>query len=539
MKETKDLAFDLKFDGGDTGAFEGLAAGYGNVDHGGDVFEPGVFASSLAEHKSAGTRPALLWSHNPDEPIGVIDHLAETADGLTIKGRLALETTKGREARAFARIGAVTGLSVGFYTKQSTRNAQGVRRITAAHLGEVSFVTSPMNDRARLASVKAADAATSKEKHMEKTTDAATEDADLKTKMTDLEKSLADAVKRADDLELKMTRPGAIASPEDDAKALRKKSFNFYLRAGTASLADAERKSLGLEAKAMTVGDPNASVLAPPEFAAEILKNLVQFSPVRGVARVMSLSGPEVKIPKRTGAPTAHWVTETGDRQETEITYGQATLTPHEIACYIDVSNQLLEDSAYDVASEVAVDLAEEFGRAEGAAFVNGTGTGQPFGFMADTSITQVHAGVDDLATTAKQSTFASSLAGFIYKLPSPYASRGVWMMNRTTIGAIRTLKDSTGRFLWADSMTEGQPATLMGRPVVEVPDMPDIAAGAVPIVFGDMFSSYRIVDRVTLALLRDPYTRATNGMTRFHARRRVGGQVVKAEAVRALLMAA
>lgn len=546
MHETKDIIFDLKFASGDTGSFEGLAAGYGNIDHGGDVFAPGVFAASLAEHKAAGTRPALLWSHNPDEPIGVIDHLTEAPDGLRIKGRLALDAAKGREAHALARMGAITGLSVGFRTKTSTRDSQGVRRITVAHLGEVSFVTSPMNDRARLASVKAAGAA--KGQHMSTKTDAAPEDADMKSKLADLEakagkidgleKQLADAVKRADEMELKMNRPAGMAV-KDESGDLRKKSFNTFLRGGLASLGDNERKAIGLEAKAMTVGDPNASVLAPPEFAAEIIKNLVQFSPIRSVARVMSITSGEVKIPRRTGAPTAAWVTETGARPETSMTYGQATIAPFELACFVDVSNVLLEDSAYDVASEVAVDLAEEFGRAEGAAFVSGTGAGQPEGFLTNAGITEVHAGVDDLATSAKQATFSTALAGFVYKLPSLYANRGVWLMNRATVGAIRGLKDSTGRFLWADSLTEGTPPTLMGRPVIDAPDMPDIAAGAVPIIFGDFASAYRIVDRVSLAMIRDPYTQAVNGMTRFHARRRVGGQVVKTEAVRKLLMAA
>lgn len=546
MNETKDIALDLKFAGDETGSFEGLAAGYGNIDRGGDIFAPGVFSASLAEHKAAGTRPALLWSHNPDEPIGIIDHAFETPDGLRIKGRLALDATRGREAHALARMGAITGLSVGYRTKTSTRDSQGVRRITAAHIGEVSFVTSPMNDRARLASVKAADAA--KGKHMNTQTDAATEDADLKNKLADLEakagkiegleKQLADALKRSDDLELKMNRPAGMTA-RDDAGDLRKKSFNAFLRGGVASLGDSERKSIGLEAKAMTVGDPNASVLAPPEFAAEIIKNLVQFSPIRSVARVMAITSGEVKIPRRVGAPTAAWVNETGARAETSMTYGQATISPFELACFIDVSNALLEDSSYDVASEVAVDLAEEFGRAEGAAFVAGTGAGQPEGFLTNTSIAEVNAGVEDLSTAAKQATFSAALAAFVYKLPSLYANRGVWLMNRATVGAIRGLKDSTGRFLWADSLAEGAPPTLMGRPVIDAPDMPDIASGAVPIIFGDFASAYRIVDRVSLAMIRDPYTQAVNGMTRFHARRRVGGQVVKAEAVRKLLMAA
>ncbi|PPQ40462.1 phage prohead protease, HK97 family/phage major capsid protein, HK97 family,TIGR01554 [Rhodoblastus acidophilus] len=539
--ETKTLALELKWsaDAETSGAFEGLAAGYGNVDHGGDVFAPGAFADSLNEHKSAGTRPALLWQHDPAEPIGVIDALTETAAGLSIKGRLAIDTQKGREAYSLAKMGAVSGLSVGYRTKRASRSAKGVREIKSAHLGEVSLVTVPMNDRARLTSVKTA--ATAKGKSMTDIDTDATELAELKSKIADLEAKgakvdnieaeLKKALDRADALELKMNRPGAARVSKDELADLQKKSFNAFLRGGVGALGDNERKSLGLEGKSMTVGDPNASVFAPPEFASEIIRNLVQFSPVRTAARVMSIGAAEVKIPRRTGNLTAAWVTETGARSGSDATYDNVTVAPGELACYVDVSNQLLEDSAYDIASEVSYDLGEEFGRAEGAAFVSGDGVNKPKGILTDTNIAKVKAG----STTA---ITADALVSFFYKLPSPYANNAVWMMNRNTIGVIRNFKDTTGRFLWVDSLQVGAPPQLLGRPVIEAPDMPDIAASALPIVLGDFFQGYRIVDRVSLALLRDPFTQATSGLTRFHARRRVGGQVVKPEAFRTLQMA-
>jgi HK97 family phage major capsid protein len=371
-------------------------------------------------------------------------------------------------------------------------------------------------------------------------TDAA-ELAELKAKVADLEAKgakvdgieaeLKKALKRADEFELKMSRPGAGRVSKDELADLQRKSLNVFLRGGIGGLGDNERKSLGLEGKSMTVGDPNASVFAPPEFASEIIKNLVQFSPVRTVARVMSINAAEVKIPRRTGNLTAVWVAETADRSSTDPTYDNVTVAPGELACFVDVSNQLLEDSAYDIASEVAFDLGEEFGRAEGLAFVSGNGTNKPAGILTDTNITKINAG-------SATSISADALVSFFYKLPSPYANNGAWLMNRDTIGAIRNFKDSNGRFLWIDSLQVGAPAQLLGRPVIEAPDMPDVAANALPVVFGDFFAGYRIVDRVSLALLRDPYSQAAKGLTRFHARRRVGGQVVKAEAFRALKMA-
>ena len=533
--ETKQLALELKFSGdGSSGEFEGIAAGYGNVDNGGDVFAPRVFATSLAEHKAGGTNPALLWQHDPSQPIGVPDELRETEDGLFIKGRLA-DTARGNEARVLAKMGAIKGLSVGYRVKSATRDAKGVRKITAAYLGEVSFVTVPMNQKARVTSIK------SKGKTMEsENIEVGEEIAELKAKIEELEgksgkideleKKLSDALKRADAIELKMSRPGAPAT-KDELKDVQKKSLNLFLRGGLPSLGDTERKALGLESKSMTVGDPNASVLAPPEFAAEIIRNLVLFSPIRSVARVMQIGAGEVKIPRRTGNLTASWVGETSSRSESDPAYDNTTITPYELACYVDVSNALLEDSSYDVASEVAYDLGEEFGRAEGAAFVGGSGSGQPSGILT-ASLTQVHTGASGVIS-------ADNLLALFYALPSPYAARASWMMNRTTIGVVRSLKTTIGSYVWQDGLAAGDPPTLLGRPVVETPDMPNPGAGTVPIVFGDVFSGYRIADRVSLALLRDPYSQATSGLTRFHARRRVGGQVVKAEAFRALLAAA
>ena len=127
--------------------------------------------------------------------------------------------------------------------------------------------------------------------------------------------------------------------------------------------------------------------LAPAEFSREVDKNIVQFSPVRQAARVGATASGCVIVPRRTGRPTAAWVGETETRSATESAYGQVEIPIDEIACYIDVSNKLLEDAAVDVAAEVAFDLAEEFGRAEGEAFITGNGVKKPLGLLNDTGL--------------------------------------------------------------------------------------------------------------------------------------------------------
>lgn len=329
-------------------------------------------------------------------------------------------------------------------------------------------------------------------------------------------------------LETRLNRP-TTGSEQQNEPAPEQRAFGNYLRRGEHGLS-AE------EIRAMTVATDSAGgFLVPETFVAELLKGIVQFSPVRQYARVMQIGGADVTMPKRTGTMTAVWVGETADRSGTQATYDQVKLTPFEAACFVDISNQLLEDSAFDLAGEVAFDGAEEFGRLEGAAFVSGDGNGKPKGILTDTGIASIVTGNASTLGTAP----ADKMIDAFYALPAAYRANATWGMNSTTLATVRKLKDGQGNFLWQPGIQAGQPETILGRPVAELPDMPDVGAGATPIVLGDFNQGYRIVDRVSLALLRDPYALATKGQTRFHLRRRVGGGVVKPEAFKLIKVSA
>lgn len=323
----------------------------------------------------------------------------------------------------------------------------------------------------------------------------------------------------------KRNRPGT--ETKSEGEEIERKAFDLFLRKGKEALGSDEVKSLRVS------DDTAGGYLAPAEFSTEVDKNLVQFSPVRDAARVGPTSSGSVIIPRRTGRPTGSWVGETETRTGTEATYGQAEIPIDEMACYVDVSNKLLEDAAVDVAAEVAFDVAEEFGRLEGAAFVSGNGVKKPLGFMSDTNVAYSVSGSASVIGDADGGV--DGLIGLMYALHPFYRSRGVWMANGTTIGALRKLKDSDKNYIWQPSVQAGQPDTLLGRPIIEAPDMPDISAGTYPLVFGDFASGFRIYDRVGLSILRDPYSQATSGLTRFHARKRVGARLVRPEAIRKL----
>ncbi|TCP90936.1 HK97 family phage major capsid protein [Rhizobium sp. PP-CC-2G-626] len=316
-------------------------------------------------------------------------------------------------------------------------------------------------------------------------------------------------------LETRLNRPGNQQNEQRNEPSVETLAFGTYLRRGAAALnADEQR--------ALTVGtEASAGYLAPPEYGNEILRAVVDYSPIRAYARVMTIAGPEVRYPKKLTGTNAQWVDEIEDRPESGMTFGQVTLTPYELATFVDISKQLLEDAAYDVEGELRTSFAEDFGVKEGTAFVNGDGVKKPKGILQATGIAQVVTGNASTLGSAPADLLIDAMA----KIQSVHAQNGAWLMNRLTLAAMRKLKDAQGAYLWQPSIQVGQPATLLGRPVIEAVDMPNIGAGATPIVFGD-FSGYRIVDRVGVSVLVDPFSKATNGITRFHARKRVGGDV-------------
>ncbi|SKA26385.1 phage major capsid protein [Consotaella salsifontis] len=340
----------------------------------------------------------------------------------------------------------------------------------------------------------------------------------------DAEATLAEMRQQIADLETRMARPRGQGTPSNDEVPLERRAFTNFLRGGREAM-EAE------EVRALIVGDDTkGGYLAPAEFVAEVIKGIVEVSPIRQAVRVGSTSSGSVILPKLTSRPTAHWVGEDEERQETTQTYGQIEIPVHEAACFIDVSQRLLEDSAINVESEVATELSTEFGRLESSAFVNGDGVKKPLGIM-NAVVPQY---LNGHATTLS----ADALVKLMYDLPALYRNTGSWLMNGTSLGIVRTLKDANGNYLWQPSIQAGQPSTLLGRPVIEDPEMPDIEANAFPILYGDFARAYRIYDRVQLSILRDPYTVATKGLVRFHARRRVGGGPVLTESLRKLKMA-
>lgn len=355
---------------------------------------------------------------------------------------------------------------------------------------------------------------------------------------------------RLDEIEVKLRRPPLdvpVEAAPDVAEASKAERLPGYLRKWLGRPAEerrAVREAFALycrkgllgpdQVKLLTVGDDTTGgYLATPEMTSEMLKGVVEFSPIRAIASVRGTSARSVKIRKRTGTFAAVWAKEAGTKTETTgLTYGLEEVPVHELYAYVKVTNEDLEDADFNLEAELAMEAAEQFGVAEGAAFVNGNAVGKPEGLLTNAAVGTTNSG------HATQVT-ADGLLDLFHAVKDVYGRTGVWLMRRATIGAIRKLKDGQGNYLWQPGLAGGQPATLLDKPYIECVDMPAIAANAFPVAFGDFRRGYLIVDRTQMTVLRDPYSAKGTGTVEFMFTRRVAGQVVVAEAMRKLKIAA
>ncbi|MCM2504090.1 phage major capsid protein [Aureimonas altamirensis] len=336
----------------------------------------------------------------------------------------------------------------------------------------------------------------------------------MEARLAAIETKAAEPASRLDRLEAKLNRP-AIHTKSEEAP-IEQKAYEGYIRHGLQQMTDIETKALVL------ANDSQGGYLAPEALASEILKSLVEYSPIRSYATVTTIGAESIKLPRKTGTTQAVWVEEIEERTESQPSFGQMSIKPWELATFTDMSVQLLEDNAYNLMGELAEDFAENFGKTEGLAFVKGTGVSQPTGLMTAQGIAELNSGH---ASGFPSTDPSDVLITMYHALPTAHAQRACWLMNRMTLGEIRKWKDGNGRYLIVDPISEGAPMTLLGRPIVEAVDMDNIGAGNFPILFGDL-KGFRIVDRVGFSTMRDPYTLATRGQVRVHARKRVGADV-------------
>jgi HK97 family phage major capsid protein len=343
-----------------------------------------------------------------------------------------------------------------------------------------------------------------------------------------------------DELSLKKARPHLGGTGPTVASLEHKQAFEAYVRGG-------EEHSLRvLEQKAMSYGSgQDGGFLVPDEIETAIGARLRELSPIRSIATVRQVSGAVLKKPFAVDGPAVGWVGEIAARPQTDTAALQELTFPTmELYAMPAATAALLEDSVVDLDAWITAEVETAFAEQEGAAFVNGDGMNKPRGFIDYGSVAEadwrwgslghIATGIDGALPADDPSDV---LIDTVYALKSGYRQNANWVMNRRTQAAIRKLKDADGNYLWQPPATAGARALLMGFPVVEAEDMPDIASDATPIAFGDFGRGYLIVDRAGVRVLRDPYS--AKPYVLFYVTKRVGGGVQDFDAIKLVKFAA
>lgn len=322
-----------------------------------------------------------------------------------------------------------------------------------------------------------------------------------------------------------MGAPGRMVAPEAEG-------FRTYARSGETPL----------EQKALSAGSgPDGGYTVPFEIESEIGRRLSLLSPIRAIASVRTIGAGTYKKPFMKTGPATGWAAETAARPQTDSpVLAELAFPAMELYAMPAATQALLDDSQVNLEEWLAGEVDIAFAEQESAAFVSGDGIAKPKGFLAYTKVAESAWAWDKVGyvATGTAGNFdpnnpSDALLDLVYALKGGYRQNAVFVMNRRTQSAVRKLKDENGTYLWAPPAGGGQPASLMGFPIVESEDMPDIADGTFPIAFGDFRRFYLVVDRAGVRVLRDPYS--AKPYVLFYTTKRVGGGIQDFDAAKLL----
>lgn len=378
---------------------------------------------------------------------------------------------------------------------------------------------------------------------------------DAVKKIIDEAKAGAD---RLDGFEKRLNRPGlATGTAEDETKAaldfkrvamsrrgelksttiMRPEDVNLdeykaYCAAFAASLRRQENHLSQDEQKAMMVGsDPDGGFLVPTQTSARIITKVYETSPIDELATHETVSTDALEIAIDTDEAGAGWVGETEARPETSTPQvGVQRIPVHEIYAKPKVTQQLLEDAGVDVEAWLGRKVAEKFARMRALAFISGDGIKKPRGILTYSAGSAGARGTVAQIPSGNASTLtADGLITLMFSLKDRYLANANWLMKRGSVASVMLFKDSQGQYIWRPGLQEGQPSMLLGHSIRRADDMPAVAAGTLPVAFGDFRAAYTVVDRLGIRVLRDPYS--SKPFVEFYTRARVGGDVVDFEA--------
>lgn len=341
--------------------------------------------------------------------------------------------------------------------------------------------------------------------------------------------------RETDELEARIERMQRAQDRESRAKSLtdvtreqapearqKREAFLSFVRTGD----EAMRRGL------IASDDTKGGVFATAELLPGIEKTELELTPLRSLATVRTTSNRSVKFNRRNGTFAAAWTGETSARTETDgLRYIQDEIPTHELYARVVISQQDLEDASVDLEAIINEEAGEQFAVAESTAFLTGNGVQKPLGITIDTAVSDTNSG-------SNGDFDGDDLIDILYSLKATYGANATWLLNRTTLRKIRKLK-ANNEYIWtpmsqhSGSLAGGMAPVILDRPYVIAPEMSSTGTtGNISVVCADVRRGYMIVDRVGISVLRDPYTDGANGNVILHMRKRVGGQVIRAEAI-------
>ena len=319
-------------------------------------------------------------------------------------------------------------------------------------------------------------------------------------------------------------------------------AFNQYFRRG----AENGLRELEVKAAMRTDSDPDGGYVTPDQMENQIDRVLSTVSAMRSIARVMPISAGTYKKLVSQGGATGGWVGERQSRTETNTPQlVELSFPAMELYANPAATQTLLDDARVDIGAWLADEVSLTFAEMEGPAYISGSGVNQPRGILSYDTIANasytwgklgyVATGVAAALTDATHNG-VDALIDLVYAIKQGYRQNAKFLMNRKMQASVRKFKDDNGVYLWQPPITAGQPASLLGYPVVDDDNMSDVGANAFPVAFGDFQRGYLIVDRMGVRVLRDPFT--NKPYVNFYTTKRVGGGVQNFEAIKLLKVA-
>lgn len=360
----------------------------------------------------------------------------------------------------------------------------------------------------------------------------------MDTRINELQDSLNELTRSA----LRTQQAGIEEAQEDAEQKLRRQALSTYLRRGDQRLSNSERDALDRLQRALSVdSDPDGGFVVTPELSDRISAIVYETSPVRQVATVQAITSDALEGIFDGDEAGFGWISERGSRAETTTPQlGQWRIPTHELYAAPRATQKLLDDAYLNMEAWLTAKVADRLARAENTAFVSGTGVDRPRGFLTYPDGSS-RGQIQQIPSGGATSITGEGIINTAYALKAAYRQGAVWAMNRSTVGAVRRIREdqpgaNTGAFIWSPGFGT-QPQSLMGYPIVEMEDMPNVAGAALAVAFGNFAQAYTIVDRQGTRVLRDPFS--AKPFVEFYVTRRVGGDVVNFEAIKIMDIAA